>query len=179
MKIYIIGGKAGSGKNTSANYIKKYYESIGKKSVITEISKYLKSYAYEMVDWDGEYETKPRAFLQEIGSLIRHELFNEDFFINRLLEDIKVYEKFVDVAIIADARFPREIEKIKESCDGVSIEIINKFSDYALSGSEEKHETETALDSFNGFDYIVENKTFDQLEQEMIKIVNEVENNEK
>lgn len=179
MKVYIIGGKAGSGKNTSANYMKEYYESIGKKALVTEISKYLKSYAYEIVNWDGNYETKPRAFLQEIGSLIRHDLFNEDFFINRLLEDIKVYEKYVDVVIIADARFPREITALKESYNAVSIEIINKFSDYALKGSEEKHETETALDLFNGFDYIVENKTFEMLKKYMIKIVNEVEENEK
>ena len=40
MKVYIIAGKAGCGKNTTANYIKDYYETLGKKSAITEISKY-------------------------------------------------------------------------------------------------------------------------------------------
>ena len=179
MKVYIIGGKAGSGKNTSANYLKEYYEKDDKKAIITEISKYLKSYAFEIVGWDGDYETKPRTFLQELGSLIRHDLFNENFFINRLLEDLKVYEKYVDIVIIADARFPIEITQIKEKCNAISIEIINEFSEYALTGKEEKHETETALDSFKGFDYIVHNTTFDQLEKDMIKIAKEVENNEK
>ena len=42
MRVYVIGGKAGCGKNTTANYIKEYYENMNKKVVITEISKYLK-----------------------------------------------------------------------------------------------------------------------------------------
>lgn len=178
MKVYVMAGKAGCGKNTSANYMKKYYESVGKSVVITEISKYLKLFAYEIKNWDGERETKPRTFLQEVGSLIRHELFNDDFFINRFLEDMKVYEKFVDVVIVADARFPKEIETIKKACNSVSIEVINEFSEYELKGSETKHETETALDSYSRFDYIVHNKTFEKLEEDLIKIIKEVENNE-
>ena len=110
MKVYVIAGKAGCGKNTTANYIKDYYETLGKKCVITEISKYLKLFAYEIKNWDGKREIKPRSFLQEVGSSIRHELYNEDFLINRFLEDLKIYEKYVDVVIVADARLPREID---------------------------------------------------------------------
>ena len=178
MKVYVIAGKAGCGKNTSANYMKKYYESIGKSVVITEISKYLKLFAYEIKNWDGERETKPRTFLQEVGSLIRHELFNDNFFINRFLEDMKVYEKFVDVVIVADARFPKEIESIKKACNSISIEVINEFSEYEIKGKETIHETEVALDSYDNYDYIVHNKTFRKLEEDLIKIVKEVEDNE-
>lgn len=179
MKVYIIAGKAGSGKNTTANYIKNYYESLNKKVVITEISKYLKIFAYEVLNWDGQRETKPRAFLQQIGDFVRHEEFNEDFFINRFLEDLKIYEKFVDVVIVADARLPREIDLIKDKCHGISIEIINKFNDYELKGTEKLHETETALDSYNNFDYVIYNQTLDKLNTDTINIIKEVEENEK
>ena len=178
MKVYIIAGKAGCGKNTTANYIKDCYEKMGKKTVITEISKYLKLFAYEVKDWDGKRETKPRAFLQEVGSLIRHELYNEDFLINRFLEDIKVYERFVDVIVVADARLPREIDLIKEKCSAISIKVINEFNDYELKGDEKHHETETALDAYNKFNYVLHNKTFEGLEKDTNNIVSEVENNE-
>ena len=179
MKVYIIAGKAGSGKNTTANYIKKCYEEKGKTVVITEISKYLKSFAYEVKNWDGERETKPRSFLQETGSLIRHELFNEDFFINRLLEDLKVYERLVDVVAIADARFPNEINKIKEAYDATSINVINNFSQTELTSEQNKHESETALDDFDGYDYTLINTTFEGLEKDVNALVSEVEQSEK
>lgn len=175
MKVYVIGGKAGCGKNTTANYIKDFYENLGKKVVITEISKYLKIFAYEVKNWDGKRETKPRAFLQEVGSTIRHEIYNEDFLINRFLEDLKVYERFVDVVIVADARLPREIDLIKEKCNAVSIEVINEFNDYKLKGEENNHETETALNSYDKFDYVLHNQTFDQLKIDTENIVKEVE----
>ena len=179
MKVFILAGKAGAGKNTSADFIKKYYEGIGKKVAITEIAKYLKLFAYEIENWDGARETKPRVFLQELGSLVRHELFDENFFINRLLEDIKIYEKFVDILIIADARFPLEIESIKANTNAVSIEIINNFSEYELKGETTKHETEVSLDNYDKYDFVVNNETFEKLENDLINIVKKVENNEK
>ena len=178
MKVYVIAGKAGCGKNTSANYIKKYYEENGKSAVITEFSKYLKTFAYEIKNWDGTRENKPRAFMQELGSLIRYELFDEDFFINRLIEDLRIYEKLVDVVIIADARLPKEIDSLKDKVGATSIKIVNKFSDYELKGNENKHETETALDNYSSFDFVVNNETFDKLEEDMKNIVKKVENNE-
>ena len=178
MKVYVIAGKAGCGKNTSANYIKDYYESIGKKCVITEVSKYLKLFAYEMLNWDGKRETKPRKFLQEVGSYIRHELYGEDFLINRLVEDIKIYEKLVDVVIVADARLPKEIDLLKEKENATAIKIVNNFSDYELQNDEKYHETETALNNYEKFDYVINNRTFENLKEDIIKAVKEVENNE-
>lgn len=175
MKVYVIAGKAGCGKNTTATYIKNYYESIGKKAVITELSKYLKVFAYEILDWDGKRETKPRSFLQEVGDFVRHEKFNDKFFINRFLEDLSVYEKYTDVVIVADARLPIEIDSIKEVCKATSIRVINEFNDYELKGNEKLHETETALDSYDKFDYVLHNKTLENLKIDAENIVKEVE----
>ena len=175
MKVYVIAGKAGSGKNTSANYIKEYYEEKGKKVVITEISKYLKLFAYELLNWDGKRETKPRKFLQDVGSYIRYEAFDEDFLINRLVEDVKIYEKYVDVVIVADARLPREIDGLKNEYNATAIKIINKFNDYELKNEEKVHETEVALNSYDKFDYVIENETFNKLKEDIYKLVEEVE----
>ena len=90
MRLFIIGGKSGTGKNELANMIKTYYQNMGEKSLITEYSKYIKLMAKEMVNWDGKRETKPRKFLQDMGTLMRQRN-GEDVFIKRMQEDIKIY----------------------------------------------------------------------------------------
>ena len=112
-KIIILTGKAQSGKNLTANIIKKYSEKQNKKTVIISYAKYLKDYAKEIINWNGKESTKPREFLQQIGvELIKNQI-DENMLINRIKEDIKVYEYFYDVIIISDARFKDEIESIK------------------------------------------------------------------
>lgn len=71
MKIFVVGGKSGSGKGEVAKFINEFYIYKLKKCVITEYSKYLKEFAKELTDWDGISSNKPRDFLQEFGSKIR------------------------------------------------------------------------------------------------------------
>ena len=70
MKIYLVAGKSGSGKGEVANIISEYYLANGKKTLITEFSKYIKMYAREVINWDGT-NPKPRKFLQNLGVTIR------------------------------------------------------------------------------------------------------------
>jgi len=179
MRIFIIAGKAGSGKNTCANFIKEYYEAKNQKVVITEISKYLKMYAKEIINWDGSYETKPRSFLQTIGSLIRYTLFDEDFLLKRLTDDIRLYQEYADVLVISDARLPYELDYLKTLAHSTSIRVINKFSDYELKGEEKYHETETSLDNYNKFDYVFFNDTLENYHEQIVNMLKEVDNNEK
>ena len=70
MKIYLVAGKSGSGKGEVARIIKEYYLGLGKKPIVTGFSKYLKMYAKEIIDWNGN-NPKPRKFLQDLGVTIR------------------------------------------------------------------------------------------------------------
>ena len=83
MKIFLIGGKSGSGKGEVAKLIKEYYIYKLEESVITEYSKYLKLYATELTDWDGNPVTKPRKYLQSIGDVARG--IDSKFLINRMI----------------------------------------------------------------------------------------------
>ena len=98
MKIFVIAGKAGSGKGEVSRLIKEYYTYKMQNTVITEYSKYLKNFAIELSDWDGNPNNKPRKYLQELGDKIRR--YDNKFFINRMVEDIKIYEEFVDNVVI-------------------------------------------------------------------------------
>lgn len=176
MKIFLIAGKARSGKFEVAKCMKQFYNQNQKKTVITEYSKYIKMFAKEMTDWDGNREKKPRKFLQELGTFIRVNLKQPKFFINRMKEDIMVYEKFFDNIIVADVRFPEELEDIKKHYREVyTFYIINEHGDYDLTIEETNHETERALDNYNDFDYMIVNDNKENLKEKINEILENIE----
>ena len=169
-KLIILTGKAQSGKNETANIIKKYLEKQNKKAVIISYAKYLKDYAKEITNWNGKESTKPREFLQQIGVELIKNKINENMLINRIKEDIQVYEYFFDIIIISDARFIEEIEIVKEK---TVIKIEGKEN--KLTTNEKKHITETALDTYNKYDYIIKNKTTKkELKKQIENIMEEI-----
>ena len=117
MKIFLVGGKSGSGKGEVAKLIKEFYIYKLEESVITEFSKYLKLYATELTEWDGNPATKPREYLQNIGDLVRS--MDSNFLISRMIEDIEVYKNYVQNVIISDVRFPKEIDEMALNYDNV------------------------------------------------------------
>lgn len=168
MKIFVIAGVSGSGKGEVSRLIKEFYTYKLENSVITEYSKYLKGFAKELSDWDGNPNTKPRKNLQELGDKVRR--FDNKFFINRMIEDLKLYEEFVDVAIVEGARFPEEIDDIKDSFDNVySIYVVNQHDSSKLSIEEQSHITETALEGYDKFDYVLANDTMESLKDKVFK----------
>ena len=78
MKVFLITGKAGCGKNEVANIIKRKLD----KTVITGLSKYIKLFALELTNWDGNDNNKPREFLQTMGDKLR--ACREDYLTKRL-----------------------------------------------------------------------------------------------
>ena len=170
MKIFLIAGKAGSGKSEVAKYIKEYYIYKLKKCAVTQYSKYIKKFAMEIGDWDGSDSNKPRKLLQEIGDVIRHE--HPLYFPNNMINDIGIYSKFVDVLVVSDVRMPEEIEKIKENYDEVhTVYVENQFGPSKLSVEEQAHITERALENYTDFDYIMANDTLDTLKDKVFKFL--------
>ena len=168
MKIFLVGGKAGSGKGEVAKLIKEYYIYKLENCVITEYSKYLKLFAKELTDWDGNPNTKPRKYLQELGDKIRK--LDKKFFINKMIDDLKVYEELVENVVVSDVRFPEEIEEIKLNYDNVySLYVENQFGKSKLTLEEQTHRTETALESYNEFDYVLANDTLESLKEKVFK----------
>lgn len=177
-KIYLLSGKARHGKDTAAGFLKKFYEGDGKKVIFSRAGKYIKFYAMEMTDWDGTEETKPRELLQKLGTdVIREKLDKAEMFIQRQLDDIEIYSYFYDAIIVPDIRLPREIESVKERFDNVVVIKINRINfETELTDSQQKHKTETAMDNFNDYDYVVTNDTLEQYEKDIYDIYKKEEN---
>ncbi len=180
MRLYLISGRARNGKGTLSELISKEYESLGKKVCVIQLMRPLKWLLHDYFGWDGREETKPRERLQKMGTeLIREKLGMPLYFIDRLTENIKILESFYDVFLVTDVRLPLEIETLKERFPGaVSIHIERANYKSELTGSEQVHYTEVALDGYQGFDYEVINETISKLELDIKKIVSEVEKNE-
>ena len=168
MRLFLVAGKAGSGKNEVAIFIKE----ILKNTVITSFSKYIKLFTLELTDWDGDDSNKPREFLQNMGDKLR--AIDEDFLTKRILEDIEVYKREgISNVVISDVRLVNEIEFFKKIKDieVVTIRVNSDTSRRNLTNDEKHHITEIELDNYNGFDYTVKNQFNDNLKEEIIKIL--------
>ncbi len=120
-RIYVLSGKAGSGKTLLSTMIEDIYFKKGKKSISLAYASYLKEYAKNVLGWDGNEDTKPREFLQQVGVELIKTHIDEHMLVNRVVEDVKVYSYFYDVIIITDARFEDEINYIKDNFENVSV----------------------------------------------------------
>jgi len=173
MRLFVIGGKSGSGKTTLAHMIKDHYNQLGEKTIITEFSKYVKLYAYEMIHWPWDLSCKPRAFLQNMGEKVRKD-FGYDFFIKRVFDDVEIFKDYFDNIVISDARL---IEEIKESKfrypDCITI-YIESNQENNLTEEEKNHPTEKNLDDYYDFDYNIRYISNEKLKKELEEILEEI-----
>ena len=138
IKIFILSGKARSGKGLTAKIIEEYYKE--KKCITISFAYYLKDYTKRIIDWDGNENTKPRSFLQNLGIELIKNKIDDKLLINRILQDIEVFSYFYDIIIISDARLVDEISSIKEKYpESISIKINRKDLDNGLSNKEKSH----------------------------------------
>lgn len=175
--IIMVAGRARSGKGVVSDFFRDWYLKNGKKVVVSPYTKYLKRYIYEITGNTCEGEDKPRDMLQQLSSgLIKNLLGDSDFFVRRQLEDLAVYSYFMDVVIIPDVRFPREIAEVKKryaNVVAIGVERLNYVS--TLTREQQEDETETSLDGYREYDFYIENSSLEQLEREVFQIIKKLE----
>ena len=71
MKVILISGKAGHGKDTLAGYMKNFMEKRGKRVLIIHYGDLLKYICKSLFGWDGQKDEKGRTLLQYVGSPMR------------------------------------------------------------------------------------------------------------
>ncbi len=175
-KIYILAGKAQSGKDTCANFISDYYRNINKKVLCLQYSSYLKEYAKKITNWDGQDATKPRQLLIDLGtSLIRGKM-DRYMLVRRMIEDLFVMSYFFDVIIISDARLAEELDMPREKIANVSvINIIRPNFENNLTVEQKASLTEVGLDNYQNYDYtIINNNTLEDLKNKVVKMLEEM-----
>lgn len=178
MKIFVIGGKAKSGKNTFGEYLREQLKDYGYKPCVMHLTEPLYSYARNYFEWNGNDQDKPREFLQKVGiEIIKEKLGKKDFLLNHLYEDIEILSNFFDAFIITDARLIYEFESIKKKyTDVVTIKLERYNYNDELTDEERNHITEKEIANYEDFDYIIVNRGLNDLKNSALEVVRNEEN---
>ncbi len=173
--IFIISGKAHSGKDLTGEIIVNFLESKHYKVTKMQYAKYIKMYVKDYFGWDGNEETKPRDLLQSLGTDIRNKFNKPLFFTNRMKEDIDILSNYFDAFVITDARIKDELINIKNNYEKVFTIRINSINDNGLTNDQKNNYTEIALDNYTDYDYIIYNNgTIEELKNNITEILNSI-----
>lgn len=165
----IIGlmGKARSGKTSVAEVLEKKYgfkhfafaDSLKEKVMIefglSQEEVYGKFKEVEI----PLYNLTPREILQKVGTFYRS--IYENYWVDMIYNSI-VKMEIKDSCCVSDVRYPNEIDTIKE-LNGYIIKIERENREKITNS---KHSSETALDEYKDYDYIIQNNSsLDDLEK--------------
>ncbi len=186
MTIFIVSGKARSGKDTFSAALKSI---LGESYHLVAYAEELKlkcSYDFDLTHnqvhgdlkevqdirypkQDGSNECwTPREILQFVGTDCYRKIDN-DFWVKTLIKRIN-RDKLNDV-IITDARFPNEVN-IKKDLGAYHIRVVRDVTE-KVHGKE--HASETSLDGYEDVDFIVNNnKDIPNLFLEAKSIIKEI-----
>ena len=128
----------------------------------------------------------PRLLLQLLGTECARQIIHPQIWVNSLMSEYKEYNYANSINgtsevkklykypnfIITDMRFPNELKVVKDR-EGISIRINRNM--YLPGGGElgyKEHESETALDNYDDWDYIIDNNgTIDDLINQVRRIL--------
>ena len=97
-------------------------------------------------EWDG---LTPRKILQLLGTEAGRQIIHPNIWVNALFANYKPKENW----IVTDVRFPNEADIIKDK-GGIMIRINRPGTESHCGG---QHLSETSLDAYDKFDYVIEN----------------------
>lgn len=180
-----------SGKNTFGEILKEEFEKAGIsvghdyfakllkemcKKAFTPLTDYLNSFFdYEVYNpsiyvspsfctfeknWYEDKNEITRLIFQGVGTDIVREI-NPNYWVEQFIKRVK--ENNNEIIICTDVRFENEIALVEKEFDTFVIRVERKSAIHDANGNV-NHSSETALDNFKGWDYIINNNgTFDDL----------------
>lgn len=148
MKIICISGKAQNGKDTTAKYMEDALTKKGNKVLNTHYADLLKYICKTYFRWDGEKDDKGRSLLQYVGTdIIRRK--SPDYWVGFLSKLLALFPDEWDYVLIADCRFPNEVERLlHDGYDVVHLRVTRPNFQSPLTPEQQNHPSETALDSY-------------------------------
>ncbi len=174
MKVVCITGKARHGKDTLAGMMKKYLEEKRHRVLITHFGDLLKYVCEKFFDWDGNKDKRGRALLQYVGTdVIRTQA--PDFWIDFVINILKLFPDEWDFVLIPDCRFPNEFEDFKnEGFDAYLIRINRPDFDSGLTEQQMNHISETSMDNYTPDFYVLNDSTIEAIELKIPDIIKSI-----
>ena len=171
-KVILFSGEAEHGKTASAKLLQKELESKSYKCLILSFANYLKFICKTYYGWDGNKDEKGRHILQHVGTDIVRKR-KPTFWVQTIIDFIKVFQNDYDYFIIDDCRFPDEITLFKDNdLFAFPIRVLRLNFENKLTPEQRLHASEKALDNYN-FDYILTSESgLENLSIEINKLFN-------
>ena len=156
MKVIAISGKAQHGKDTFGSLLYNELLQKGKRVIITHYADLVKYIAKTFFNWDGNKDEHGRTILQYVGTdVVRRQ--RPDYWVNFIVDILSLFGDNWEYVLIPDARFPNEIDILKDSGFNVeSVRVVRPEFDNGLTNEQKNHPSETAMDDYE-FDHIVYN----------------------
>ena len=168
-KVFLISGKAGHGKDTFARVLSEEIKKREKTFLILHFADLVKYYARQYLEWDGEKNEYGRALLQCIGNDTFRD-YDSNYWARITAECAAVFGKYFnyDYILIPDTRYPNEIEEVKKyNSNSCVIKVVrrdeygNIYNNPNLTEEQKNNPSETSLDNYSEFDYIITNYDYD------------------
>lgn len=155
MQVVCISAKAQHGKDTAAEILKAKLESHGKRVLIIHYADLLKFICTKFFGWNGEKDDVGRTILQHVGTdTVRKQ--QPDYWVNFVVQFLKLFINDWDYALIPDCRFPNEAERMMENFDTKVLRIYRPNFDNGLSEEQKQHPSEISMDNYR-FDTVIYN----------------------
>lgn len=175
-----ISGKYGSGKDTAFKLLQAWYPSLENKKFadkLKAICAILSGYTLATMYAEDGKELNVPGFNITVGELqqqVGTEAFRSwdtDVWVKALMADYDADKNWV----ITDVRFPNEAYAIK-AAGGILVRLIGKHTN---TKRDPNHISETALDDFQGWDYVIHNDgSFRDLAVQLNEVIQPIISNE-
>lgn len=173
-----ISGHAQNGKDTSAKMLESELASRGKSVLLVHYADLLKFICKSYFKWNGEKDEVGRTLLQKVGTdHVRKK--NPNYWVDFVTGVVKMFPDEWDYVLVPDCRFPNEIKRVSTAgYDVTHVRIARRNFDSPLTEEQQKHESETALDSVLP-DYWLTNDTLEQLRNDVSSLCDVILDNAK
>lgn len=157
-------------------YLHNVYNKISQNDV-KHLEKCIKSLKIHDNNWYEDKTDITRTILQIYGTDIFRKKVDENWWVKQLRQ--RVIKSNADIILCSDVRFPNEITGITENCldDGYETVTIRITRTINTDRQIADHDSETALDNWTDWDYVVENeKTLQNLKKSAKTVVEDLLN---
>lgn len=171
-----IGGKAQSGKDTTASILKEELEARRKRVLLTHYADLLKFMCRNYFGWNGEKDETGRTLLQKVGTEgVRSQRPN--FWVDFVLTVVSLFPNEWDYVVVPDCRFPNEISRIEEKGYTYTfVRVCRPNFISPLSPEQQNHPSEVALDAVIPDFTIINDRTIDDLREKVKSLCGEIIN---
>ncbi len=163
LKVIAISGKARHGKDTTALMMRIQLSIDSNKILVAHQADLLKYICRTFFGWDGQKDEAGRQLLQHVGTDVVRKKY-PDFWVDFIVNMLKLFPDEWDYVLIPDCRFPNEIERMREAgLDVTHVRVVRPNFESPLTGEQQKHPSETALDEYPADAYIINDGTLHDL----------------